>query len=95
MKQNTLYQVYFWRILFSIFASPPLLLFCQATDSTIIQITPASDIETLVFEEFIKKGNCVQIENIQTIGNIKSIGSFNNGKDEIGINNGMYFRREI
>jgi len=91
LKQNTLYQVYFWRILFSIFASPPLLLFCQATDSTIIQITPASDIETLVFEEFIKKGNCVQIENIQTIGNIKSIGSFNNGKDEIGINNGIVF----
>jgi len=48
---------------FSIFAGYPFLLFGQVIDSTAIQVTPTADIETLVLEEFIKKGNCVQIEN--------------------------------
>ena len=91
MKQSILDTYYFWGLLLSSFSILPFTLCAQTLDSTIIQIIPASDVETLVLEEFIKKGNCVQIENIQAIGNIKSIGSFNNGKDEIGINNGIVF----
>ncbi len=91
MKQYPLNTYYFWGLFLSSFFILPYTLCAQTIDSTIIQIIPASDVETLVFEEFIKKGNCVQIENIQAIGNIKSIGSFNNGKDEIGINTGIVF----
>ena len=91
MKQHILNTYYFWGLLLSSFSILPFTLCAQAVDSTIIQIIPAEDVETLVLEEFIKKGNCVQIENIQAIGNIKSIGSFNNGRDEIGINNGIVF----
>ena len=68
----------------------PYHLFCQ-NDSLPIQITPVEDLESLVFDEFIKKGNCVRIENIQSIGDLRSIGSFKNAKKSIGISEGIVF----
>ncbi len=69
----------------------PYLLCAQSDDSLHIQVTPAEDVENLVFEEFIKKGNCVKIENIQQIGDIRSIGSFKNAQKSIGIDEGIVF----
>lgn len=75
-----------------IFLILPILLSGQPIDSSgLIQVKAATDIESLIFEEFIKKGNCVQIENIQPIGDIRSIGSFSNGKDAIGLKEGIVF----
>ncbi len=91
MKQSLLHPSFLRKILFGIFVYLPCYLSAQSVDSTNIQVTPTEDIETLVLEEFIKKGNCVQIENIQPIGNIKSIGSFTNAKDIIGIKEGIVF----
>ena len=91
LKQNILHKIIFWTYLSGLLIVPPFVLIGQPIDSTTIQIKPAADVETLVFEEFIKKGNCIQIENIQPIGNIKSIGSFTNAKDIIGIKEGIVF----
>ena len=69
----------------------PISLRSQILVPSTIQIKPAEDVETLVFEELIKNGNCVQIENIQSIGSTKSIGSFTNAKEIIGIKEGIVF----
>lgn len=69
----------------------PYHLLAQSEDNLHIQVNPAENIENLVFDEFIKKGNCVKIENIQRIGDIRSIGSFKNARTSIGIDEGIVF----
>ena len=69
----------------------PYHLLAQSEDNLHIQVNPAENIENLVFDEFIKKGNCVKIENIQRIGDIRSIGSFKNAQTSIGIDEGIVF----
>ncbi|MEM9886085.1 MAG: choice-of-anchor L domain-containing protein [Bacteroidota bacterium] len=56
-----------------------------------IQITPTNDIENLVLEEFIKQDSCIEVFNIQAIGELESIGSFSNGSDAINIDKGLVF----
>lgn len=80
--------IYLGVFLFTFLTFP---LMAQSEDSLNIKVTPAEDVENLVFEEFIKKGNCVRIENIQPIGNIRSIGSFQNARTSIGIEEGIVF----
>ena len=47
----------------------PLLLLGQIRDpdAIVVSPTPNGDVEKLVFDEFIKKGNCVEVFNIQPV----------------------------
>ena len=80
---------FYWALFFLL----PTATVGQVEDPANIQVqsTPDGDVEKLVFEEFISQGNCVEVFNIQRIGNVNSIGSFSNGLASIGIENGIVF----
>ncbi len=71
-----------------------MVLLCHVPNllaQTPIQITASDNIESLILEEFIKQDDCIEVFNVEVIGEAASIGSFSNGADAIFTEEGIVF----
>lgn len=52
---------------------------------------PTDDVEQLIRTQFLKESECLDVSNINVIGQVKSIGSFSNGTPTIPMDAGIVF----
>ena len=85
---NKLFSLFILTLTFLINVFPVI---GQDGPSAVIRVAQDQNIARLVAENFIKQENCVEVSNIQTIGEVNSIGSFSNGAASIGMDEGIVF----